>query len=306
MFTRLKVCLCLAALAGAVALPAADRTAIPGTLNYLEGQVSIDGRQVSAKSNSSEVAEQNQVVETSQGKAEMLLTPGVFLRMGDNSAVRMVSPSLSNTRVELVRGEAIMEVAELFNDNDLRVGMDGATTMLAKRGLYNFDANRGMVRVYDGEAFVQQNDQQVKLKKGREVSLEGPLLVQKFDRDAAHDALYAWSNLRSEYEAEASMQSARTVVVGGPGWYGPGWYWNPGWGMYGFVPAGGIIYSPFGWPFYSPVVIYRAPIYRPGFGRVVVPSRPGPATAVRPGMSVGRMPMGMGRMAAPMGRGVRR
>ena len=49
------------------------------------------------------------------------------------------------------------------------------------------------------------------------------------------------------------MQSARTVFVGGgPYWDGPGWYWNPYWDMYGFIPGDGIWYSPFGWPFYSP------------------------------------------------------
>ena len=52
------------------------------------------------------------------------------------------------------------------------------------------------------------------------------------------------------------MQSARTVFVGGGSyWDGPGWYWNPYWDMYGFIPGDGIWYSPFGWPFYSPWVL---------------------------------------------------
>ncbi len=64
------------------------------------------------------------------------------------------------------------------------------------------------------------------------------------------------------------MQSARTVFVGGGAyWDGPGWYWNPYWDMYGFIPGDGIWYSPFGWPFYSPWAVgwYRG--YGFGFNR---------------------------------------
>ncbi len=72
------------------------------------------------------------MLETGQGRAEVLLTPGVFLRVGDNSAVRLISPGLADTRVEVLRGQAIVEVAELFKDNNLSVLMDGASTRLAK------------------------------------------------------------------------------------------------------------------------------------------------------------------------------
>jgi hypothetical protein len=61
------------------------------------------------------------------------------------------------------------------------------------------------------------------------------------------------------------MQSARTMFVdGGSYWAGPGWYWNPYWSMYGFIPGDGIWYSPFGWPFYSPWVIGYGGLH--GFG----------------------------------------
>lgn len=109
--------------------------------------------------------------------------------------------------------------------------------------------------MFDGKATVQLNDRQKELGKGRRLALNGTWKAEHFDTkgQATRDPLYAWSNLRSEYEAEASMQSARNVfVAGGPGWYGSGWYWNPYWDMYGFIPGDGIWYSPFGWPFYSP------------------------------------------------------
>src|ERR1700733_3588246 len=260
MFQHYKSLLGILAAAMLMVIPAAAASsAIPGTLNYVEGQVAVAGQTVTSQSVGSIQVQPNQAIETGQGRAEILLTPGVFLRVGDNAAVRLISPGLADTRVEVLRGQAFVEVAELFKDNNLWVVMNGTSTRLAKEGLYAFNADTRMVQVFDGQAMVQQNDQTMELKKGRELTLVGPWKETHFDpkSPAAQGPLYAWSNLRSEYEAEASMQSARNVFVGGGAyWDGPGWYWNPYWDLYGFIPGDGIWYSPFGWPFYSPWVAY--------------------------------------------------
>jgi hypothetical protein len=256
MFRHYNTFLRMLAATVLLALPAAAASsAIPGTLNYVEGQVAVAGQTVTSHSVGTVQVEPNQVLETGQGRAEILLTPGVFLRVGDNSAVRLVSPGLADTRVEVLRGQAIVEVAELFKDNNLWVMLNGASTRLDKEGLYAFNATSGLVQVFDGQATVEQVDRHLELKKGRQFAFGGAWKATHFDpqSQAAQDPLYAWSNLRSEYEAQASMQSARTVFVGGGSyWDGPGWYWNPYWSLYGFIPGDGIWYSPFGWPFYSP------------------------------------------------------
>lgn len=265
MLHQLKGFLALAVVSILPLAPAmAAGSAIPGTLNYVEGQVSIAGQAVTPQAVGSVQLEPNQVMQTGAGRAELLLTPGVFLRLGDNSSVRLVSPNLGNTRVEILNGRAIVEVTEIFKDNNLWVMLDGASARLDKEGLYSFDADARLVRVFDGEASVQMNDHQVNVKKDRQVALAPPFKTTHFDAraQAAQDPLYGWSNLRSEYEAEASMQSARNIFVGGGAyWDGPGWYWNPYWAMYGFIPGDGIWYSPFGWPFYSPWVVYSAGWY---------------------------------------------
>ncbi len=260
MFRHYKALLGALAASFLAAIPAAAASsAIPGTVNYIEGQVAVAGQTVTSQSVGSVQLQPNQVLETGQGRAEILLTPGVFIRVGDNSAVRLISPGLADTRVELLRGQAIVEVAELFKDNNLWVMMNGSSTRLEKQGLYAFNADSRLVQVFDGEAMVQQNDRTVELKKGHQLALGGAWKAAHFDprSAAAQGPLYAWSNLRSEYVAEASMQSAQNVFVGGGAyWYGPGWYWNPYWAMYGFIPGDGIWYSPFGWPFFSPWVVY--------------------------------------------------
>jgi len=43
-----------------------------------------------------------------------------------------------------------------------------------------------------------------------------------------------------------------------PGWSGAGWYWDPWFGAWTFIPDDGILYSQFGWGFYSPIVVYQS------------------------------------------------
>ncbi len=83
---------------------------MPGTLNYLEGRAPVDGQALSAKSVGSTRLAVNDVLSTTQGGAELLLTPGVYLRIGNGSAVRMLSPGLADTTVGLESGSAMLEV----------------------------------------------------------------------------------------------------------------------------------------------------------------------------------------------------
>lgn len=247
---------------------AADK-ALPGTLNYIEGQASIGEQPLDQKSVGSVELEPGQSLTTTNGKAEILLTPGVFLRVGDNSTVKLISANLTNTEAALVKGQATVEIAELHQYNQLRLDENGASTYMLKDGLYAFDANRDQVSVLKGEALVQDNDQQVKLKGGRELDLNqtARLKPAKFDKKTFETSeLYRFSDLRSSYLAEANVDMARQYYAGGPNWYGAGWYWDPSFWAYTWLPGDGILYSPFGWGFYSPWYVGYAPIYYGGYG----------------------------------------
>lgn len=98
------------------------------------------------------------------------------------------------------------------------------------------------------------------------LSSSAKLKAQGFDTRQYEDDFFRWNALRSGYLSEASADEAR-VYIGtgpgwyGPGWYGPGWYWDSGFLAYTFLPADGTFYSPFGWGFYSPIVVYRTPFF---------------------------------------------
>jgi hypothetical protein len=93
-----------------------SRTALPGTVNYVEGQVSIDGNPLNTRQNGNTQVQPSQSLMTANGKAEMLLSPGVFVRAGNNSDIRMVSNGLANPTIEVVHGSAMIEVDQKATD----------------------------------------------------------------------------------------------------------------------------------------------------------------------------------------------
>jgi len=251
---------CLVAASLSVAAWGATTTAPLGALNYVEGNASIGEQHLSPSSVGSTDLETGQTLTTQNGRAEILLTPGVFLRLDHHSAVEMISPALTDTELRVQQGRASVEVTEIYRENDIRIAEDGATARLMKTGLYDFDAQHDQIRVFDGQAVVQDGDQQIKLKGGHELNLNGsaPLKARKFNKQNAEDDFYRWSSLRSKYLAEANVDAARIYMYNG--WVGPGWYWDPWFSAYTFIPAGGPFFSPFGWGFYSPFWFYGAPI----------------------------------------------
>ena len=244
----------------------------PGTVNYIEGKAAIGAQALSDKSVGSAKLAAGQSLSTDDGRAEILLTPGIFLRIDGHSSLQMNSPGLADTIMTLRKGRAMIEVADIRPENNVRLGEDGSSTQLLKPGLYDFDADRGLIRVFDGKAEVQAGGQNIQVKGGRQLTLNaaGKLKARKFDTKAYMDDFYRWASLRSSYLAEANVDAARTYAGGGGwspgGWYGYGWYWDPLYDPYTFVPGDGIFYDPFGWGFYSPGFVFGAPFFGYGYG----------------------------------------
>jgi hypothetical protein len=283
-------------------------SAKPGAVNYIEGSVLLNGQPLDGKKLRTAFLNPNETLATEAGKAEILLTPGVFLRLSDQSEIRMISPSLIDTQVELLRGEAMIEADQLIKDNRVSVVNHGASIVLAKNGLYRFTADDvPTAAVIEGKAQVYLGDKKIDLGKGHETVLSGLLKSEKFDSKKKDD-LYAWSNVRSEYNASASYSSVQSYASGSYGafgngfGYGPygspygsplgaGWYWNNGFNSWAWLPGNSAFFSPFGYGFYGPGLIGYAPVigvggyagrgnHGPWNGHRVVPVNPNhpPAT----------------------------
>jgi hypothetical protein len=245
-------------------------SARPGTVNYVEGQATLNGQHLATKAVGQAEIAKGQTLTTTNGKVEVLLTPGVFLRLGDNSAVTMVSPDLTATEVQLDRGTAEVEVDQIYKENHLLIDQGPAQAELMKNGLYEFDANANQLRVFAGEAEVspsQAAKKWIKVKGHHELAVTGePVKAQDFnpEQSANQDQLYAWSKLRADYLGQANENLAQEYA-GAPGFY-PGWYWDPWMYQYTWLPGDGLFWSPFGYGFYSPAYLYGGGFIYPGYG----------------------------------------
>ena len=143
------------AMTAAVCSAQSVTSAHSGTLHYFEGDVSIDGtprsvegRQVLGNQGTGRAAHR-------QGRAEVLLTPGVFLRVGENSAIKMLDNRLVSTRVEILSGNVIVESDDpqmsikdspgslLYKEYEIR---------MVKHGLVEISSDPAQMKVYKGEA----------------------------------------------------------------------------------------------------------------------------------------------------------
>ena len=228
-----------------------------GVVQAVDGKAYLNDKPVELKFGQFPSIQQDQEFRTEEGRAEILLTPGVFLRLGENSSIRIISNSLTDTRVEVLTGSAMVESDSIqkndAKDNSVTLVYKGYNIHLQKHGLYRVDTDPAFVKVYDGEAIVNGDSGQLTLKSGKETGLGGMLMAENFDKKSADD-LYLWSNQRSGYLAQASASSAMTLHNSGSynsGFYSP-WQWNPMFGLFTFVPNDGIAYSPFGLGFWSP------------------------------------------------------
>ncbi len=171
-----------------------------GTIDYIRGQVSVDGQQVRRTPLQFPMLQKGEVLRTGNGRAEILLGPGVFLRLGEHAALRMLDTRLEDAQVELQNGTALVEVVEIPRGSDIHVVVGSTRTNFKGIGLHRFEAGSNELRVFGGSAEVVAGDQTVEAGRGRVVHLGETLSVSRFDprRDPrGNDALHNWAARRS-------------------------------------------------------------------------------------------------------------
>ena len=227
-----------------------------GLIHYTEGDVKIGGQSSAAVA----AAPNNGVFQSlavgkelaaGEGRAEMLLGPGQFLRLNENSTVKMVSNKLDATRLEVVHGSVIAEIIDMAKNSPVTLAFGGNVIELRKDGLYRIDSDQARLRVYDGEAFASGNGQTLTVKKGKEVVLGAVYAENSFD-DKVGDEFSRWAQRRAGYLATVNVSSAREVGANGETWAQNIWSFNPWYGMYTYIPNNRMFMSPFGYYYFSP------------------------------------------------------
>ncbi len=225
-----------------------------GLIHFVEGYgTTLDGMLVAPKAGEFPLMKDGQTLATEESRVEVLLTPGAFLRLAEQSSLKMVTTRLSDTRAELLTGSAVLELDEVQKGNNLMLLFHGAKITPLKHGLYRLDANENRFRVFEGEAQVLQGEQTAQVKAGHQIEFGAVLADGKFNRKTT-DALDGWAGARSERIAQANLVSANMMSRGGASssYTNSSWVWNPFYGLLTYLPAKGYGYNPYGWMIYSP------------------------------------------------------
>ena len=264
------------ALLALVAVPVSAQPVISaksGMIAKVQGNVFLDDKAVEDSATHFPDVKENQVVRTEDGLAEVLLTPGVFLRMGEHSTIKMISNRLIDTRVELLAGSAVVESDDVAKDTNVTIVCQKGAVTMPKAGLYRFNYDPGQLKVYKGTAEVEMAAQHVTVTTGKMVMLAGDsAALQRFDVEDT-DFLDHWNRQRSEYVAMANVSAAKSLIGSGStmaslGW-GMGtpcmgaWGFNAYYGMMTYIPCSGYLMNPYGYQYWSPYTVMRA-YYNPG------------------------------------------
>lgn len=270
----------IVAAAAIAALPALAQNAISaraGMVNVADGEIWVidakggEPQRVEPKPSELFEVKEGQTLKTTEGRAEVLLTPGAFLRMGEESSFKLVGNRLSDVRLDVLTGSVLVEVVEYLDGNGITILTKDATATLLKAGIYRIDGEPGRIRVYSGEARVEIAGKTETLKGSRElIASAGGWTAAKFD-DKEGDALFRWAKRRSGYIAMANVSAARTAKDSFSCGSRCGmWAFNPYFGFATYLPYRDTLRNPFGYYFYTPysvmAVFAPRPVYAPGYG----------------------------------------
>ena len=128
-------------LIAAAVYPQAVVSTHSGVLNFSEGEIFLDDQPCAQTPGAFPAMHEGSVLRTDKGRAEVLLTPGVFLRVDENSSFKMISTSLADTRLELLPGSAIIDSSDAAKTDGLVVLYRAYQIRFPDRGIYRINTD---------------------------------------------------------------------------------------------------------------------------------------------------------------------
>ena len=233
-----------------------------GVIHYFEGSVYLGDQPLESHLGKFSSIPQGGELRTEQGRAEVLLTPGVFLRMGERSKIRLVANQLSDTRVELVEGSAIVESAERTSGTSVTLLYKNWSVRLPEQGLYRIDSDPPRLRVIRGQAEVSTRNKGGAQLIGQGMSMPfAQVLVPDRSTDRPRDSLTTWAegrqqSISADNAIAANIQDPASLVVTNSG--ADAFTQFPMLGLSSVSPSSSGVYGPLS-------------TYQPGFNSVYLP-----------------------------------
>jgi hypothetical protein len=258
VITHLSLALTLAAAcaasAGAQSMDDRVISARAGGVNFVSGEVTFRraGHDAWQQLATTDELKAGDAVRTgADGRAEILLNPGSYLRLGATSEFELTDPSLDSLRVKLSQGSALVEAAG-YGDADAAIALDTprASVSLVRSGVYRVNvAASGATEVFvrKGRALVGAGRTLLKGGMSARVGASGIAEVAKFDKKEK-DALDVWGKSRAEELARAQRKLQTRQINASfarnrswdswdtsNGLFGV-WYWSAAGACYTFLP----------------------------------------------------------------------
>jgi FecR protein len=180
------------------------------------------------------------------GRAEILLNPGCFLRLGTESEFVFMFDNVTSERLKLVRGSAVLEASAI--DGAIVVETPKSRFEIARDGLYRFNVSpdgKADVAVRKGRVLVGGST----IKGGKHALVDGgTAAIAKLNKQDA-DVLDEWSRDRSKalIAANSRLSNAGMSRTLGISFIRNSWIYDPFCRCYTFLPFVGGFSSPYGW-----------------------------------------------------------
>src|SRR5438309_5119390 len=187
-------------------------SATSGVVNFAEGAAFVNDKPLEQKFGTFRTIRSGATLRTENGRVEILLTPGLLLRLDRNSALRMDSTDLVDTRMEFLKGSAIIEAMDEPSDHPAVVKFKDNEIRFDEEGLYRIDAERGLLKVFSGEAVVKRTGKDTSVDMSHQFFLDSGLLTPTYG-DPESDEFYAWAKKRSDAVGADSLLSRQASKV---------------------------------------------------------------------------------------------
>jgi hypothetical protein len=193
-----------------------------GLVNHVQGEVNVAVTE--------SVAADAPIKTGAAGFAEILLNPGSFLRVGENSEVVIENVELTTIAVRIVSGSVVIEAAGVDKKSPIQVTTSGLTVELIQTGIYVFGDGKAGVR----KGKLQAADSKVSFTKGWQVEKRVGYRATKIAKEPT--PLELWSHGRSEIMGAMNARAANTYRPPHAGFRSDIWIFSSALGGYTFMP----------------------------------------------------------------------
>ena len=191
-----------------------------GLIHHMEGQVRVDGKPLDVNPGSFAHLEPGKILQTLDGRAELILNPSSILRADEATRFQLLSDDIDRVEVRLLEGSLMIDLRERPVKSSIAVWLGESETGLTERGLYRFDAEpRGVsrLRVFNGLASVVRGEVELHPRSRQSLALDVVAATPENFARSDKDAFDEWNRQRDHAIAEHNRiapYSNRRIVDG--------------------------------------------------------------------------------------------